>query len=99
MKKKKVLQLCLQDDPTQALLPNLADHMDMARPPHENPEYLVPTGLKSARAHPLAPEPFQPPASFSTVQVSTFKTFFSCVTVSPGANIIIAHLSVIYEFS
>ncbi len=33
---------------SQLLLPNLADHMDMARPPHENPEYLVQTGFSNS---------------------------------------------------
>ena len=47
-------------------LPNLADHMDMARPPHENPEYLVQTGFKTGRP---VQEQYQPTVPYnSTVQ-------------------------------
>ena len=63
---------------SQVLLPNLADHMDMARPPHENPEYLLQTGFSvNSRPlpHPVVPEAFrqqqqqqQQQQTFSTVQ-------------------------------
>ncbi len=36
--------------PTAAHLPILADHMDMARPPHENPEYYRVVGVAAAAA-------------------------------------------------
>ena len=60
----------LEGATSKVLLPTLADHMDMARPPHENPEYLVQTGFKTGRPNqtPVVSEPFQPPATFSTVQ-------------------------------
>jgi len=43
-------------------LRNLADHLDMARPPHENPEYLV----KAQTYRSTHDDPFQP--SYTTVQ-------------------------------
>ena len=69
---------------SQVLLPNLADHMDMARPPHENPEYLLQTGFSvNSRPlpHPVVPEAFrqQPPVNnhISNVRQSNFSSYYT----------------------
>ncbi len=63
-----------QNVTSQVLLPNLADHMDMARPPHENPEYLVQTGFSRPLPHPVVSEAFRQQQQQQQQQQQTFST-------------------------